>query len=157
MTLFPIASALATSPKGDWHAAAILRTEPRAWAESSRQAEYNAGKDERGPLTVGVALTREVGDDEAAKHSQRIALIGDGDFVSNTFIGNAGNLELGNRLVNWLSHEDAFVNIPARAAPDVQLNLSEARGLVIGFSFLLLIPGALLASGITIWMKRRKR
>jgi ABC-type uncharacterized transport system involved in gliding motility auxiliary subunit len=157
VTLFPIAAALATVPAPDWQAAPILRTEPRAWVETGRQAEYTAGKDTAGPLTLGVALSRELTGSDGVKRSQRVVITGDGDFLSNSFVGNGGNLELGNRLVNWLSHEDAFVNIPARAAPDVQLELTRNLSLAIGLGFLLVVPGLLLATGITIWVKRRKR
>ena len=43
-----------------------------------------------------------------------LAIVGDGDFLSNAYLGNAGNLELGLRLLRWLSREDRMLKIPPR-------------------------------------------
>jgi ABC-type uncharacterized transport system involved in gliding motility auxiliary subunit len=158
ITVFPMASALEGPGQGSWQASPLMRTEPRAWSESSREPRFDAGADAPGPLTIGIALDRQVkGQENAAVRSQRAIVVGDGDFLSNSFVGNGGNLELGIRLVNWLSHEDDFINIPARAAPDVQLEMTRTLSIIIGFGFLLVLPGTLLGYGIYIWMKRRKR
>jgi ABC-type uncharacterized transport system involved in gliding motility auxiliary subunit len=160
VSLLPTAAALDVKAPQGWQAAPLLRTVDRAWDEITpigSSVSFDAGKDRVGPLTVGAALTRELKEADGTSRTQRIVIIGDGDFLSNSFVGNGANLDLGDHLVNWLSHEDAFINIPARAAPDVRLDLSRNIGLFIGLGFLLVIPGALLTTGLVIWMKRRKR
>jgi ABC-type uncharacterized transport system involved in gliding motility auxiliary subunit len=160
IALLPTAAALALKPTEGWQPAPLLRTVERAWSETGAIAGsvgYDAGKDIGGPLTVGIALSRERKATDDTQATQRVVVVGDGDFLSNAFIGNGANLDVGNRLVNWLSHQDAFVNIPARAAPDVQLEMTKTSSLVIGFGFLVVIPALLLGSGIVIWLKRRKR
>ena len=79
--------------------------------------QFDKGKDIRGPLDLAVALTRA-----QDKHEQRVIVFGDGDFLANSFIANAGNLDLGMSLVNWLSQDDAYVNIPVKIARDRTLN-----------------------------------
>ena len=88
---------------------------------------------------------------------QRIIVIGDGDFLSNTYLGNAGNLGLGLNMVQWLSHDDATLNIRIKSAPDTSLVLGEVAQAVIGLGFLLGLPALLLLSGIIIWLLRRRR
>ena len=84
-------------------------------------------------------------------------VLGDGDFLSNAYLGNGGNLNLGMNIVNWLAHDDAFIAIPVKTAPDLSLNLSQTRYAVIGAGFLVVIPAMLAGSGLLIWLRRRKR
>lgn len=97
------------------------------------------------------------GSADADKKEQRIVVMGDGDFLSNTFLGNGGNLDLGLNLVNWLNHDDTLIAVGARTAPDTTLNLSRTATAVIGLGFLFFLPLLLLGFGLTIWLKRRKR
>jgi ABC-type uncharacterized transport system involved in gliding motility auxiliary subunit len=86
---------------------------------------------------------------------QRIVVIGDGDFLSNSFLGNAGNLDLGSKLVNWLTGDEQLIDVPARLARDTQLELSTYAQALIGLTALLGIPLALLVAGFGLWWRRR--
>jgi len=154
-TLFPEAQGISVQPPKGWEQQTIVDTAPGAWVETgplTGRIEFNAGQDVRGPINLGVALTRKLDERE-----QRVAVFGDGDFLSNTFIGNGGNLELGMNLVNWLSSDDAYINVPVRTAPDLSLTLSHNAQLIMLAGFLLILPLGLLGSGIGIWWRRRKR
>ncbi|QKQ25769.1 hypothetical protein HUE57_05325 [Candidatus Reidiella endopervernicosa] len=89
--------------------------------------------------------------------NQRAIVIGDGDFLSNSYLGNGGNLDLGLAMVEWLSHDDALITIRSRTASDTTLELSNTAMAVIGVGFLLVVPVGLLGVGLGIWLKRRKR
>jgi len=160
ITLFPQACALeVTAPEG-WQAEPLLTTLDRAWTEIgpiSGTIRFDQDSDERmGPLDIGYILTRESGDEDHPGQ-QRVAVIGDSDFLSNTYLGNAGNINLGLALFNWLNHDDRFIAITARTATDVNLELGKIAQAVIGFGFLFIIPLALLAAGVGIWWRRRNR
>jgi ABC-type uncharacterized transport system involved in gliding motility auxiliary subunit len=156
MTLFPHAVALQlNAPKG-WHGAILLDTHPSAWAETGAlngKIEFDKGKDIRGPLNLGVGLTRP----REENREQRVVVLGDGDFLSNRFLGNAGNLDFGMSLVNWLSQNDAYVNIPVRVARDRRLDLSPTALAFLGGVFRLALPLLLIGGGLTVWLRRRKR
>ena len=117
-----------------------------------------------GPLTVGVALVRpdpahrspEPPIRKAAASQQRVVVIGDGDFLSNTYLGNGGNLQLGLNIMNWLTLDDTLIVLRPKAAPDIHLDLSDGALALIAV-FLLVLPATLLVSGWLIWFRRRRR
>ena len=165
--LLPQAVALDVRPAEDWTAAVLLESQSRSWTETGPldgPMRFDPNSAERsGPLTVGVALVRPrlgaVPDSSppAAARQQRIVVIGDGDFLSNTYLGNGANLELGLNIFNWLTLNEAPILISPRAAPDPNLNLSEGALALIAAVFLIGLPGTLLASGGLIWFRRRRR
>jgi len=164
LSIFPFATPLLFEETNEWQAQPLLTTLPGTWNETSElagkiQPDAEAGERE-GPLDIALALTRSSGgegEESDSSSEQRVVVIGDGDFLSNNYLGNGGNLDLGLAIIEWLSHDDALISIPGRTAPDTQLNLSQTSMVVIGFGFLLLIPALLLGSGVVIWLKRRRR
>lgn len=158
-TLFPFAVGIDISTDTDagWISEPLLVTLPRTWAEAGGLGNGNVDFDEQqgdrlGPLTLGVALHREHQD-----RQQRVVVIGDSDFIANSYVGNGQNLDLALNVFNWLSEDDDLISITVRGAPDKQLNLGYASLIAISFGFLLVLPLGLLACGFTIWFKRRRR
>lgn len=153
--LFPHALGIGMNAPPGWRGTVLMDTGPNAWSETGPldgPARFDKGKDVPGPLNLAVALTREHGERE-----QRVVVVGDGDFLSNAFLGNVGNLDFGMSLINWLSHRDAYVSIPVKVARDRRLELSRGAQLAIAGGFLILLPLLLSVSGTAIWLVRRKR
>jgi len=152
LSLYPRAAALeAKAPEG-WTAQPLLQTLERTWTHSGPPEAQPSEGDRRGPLVIGYALSRE-----AAGGQQRVLAIGDGDFLSSAYLGNAGNLDLGLNLVRWATGQDRLLNIPAKTAVDLELNLSRTALMAIGFGFLLVLPAGLALTGGIIWWRRRRR
>jgi ABC-type uncharacterized transport system involved in gliding motility auxiliary subunit len=165
LTLFPHAVALEVDSPENWKAEPLLTTLDRSWTEIgpiSGTIKFDEDSDERmGPLDIGYAFTRSRNGKSAhtddSDGEQRVVVIGDSDFLSNAYLGNAGNVDLGLNLFNWLNHDDEFIAITARTAGDVNLELSRLAQTLIAFGFLFGLPLLLLGSGVTIWWRRRNR
>jgi len=154
ITLYPQAAAIEFVEGSDWLGDAFLISAANSWSETGDmvgQLVLDPGEDIPGPLNIGVMLGRTSNDKE-----QRVVVIGDGDFLSNAYLGNAGNLDLGLNLINWLSHDDNFINIPVKTAQDISLDLSPTTSAIIGLGFLFALPLLLLGAGFTIWWRRKR-
>lgn len=164
-TLYPQPVALAKRVPAHWEFTPILSSSAQSWNEVGRipaagEPEGNVrfdGSDGEiaGPLDFAFALTRPSA--RADGQEQRVVAIGDGDFLSNSFLGNGGNREFGTRVFDWLLADDALIEIPERVAPDRELNLSQGALGALSAFFLLGLPGLLIVSGLVVWRVRRRR
>ncbi|MFC5742521.1 GldG family protein [Dyella tabacisoli] len=161
-TLFPQVSALAQLAQSGWDVQAFLRSGPQSWTafhpidnEHPTDVRFDAAAGElKGPLDFGFALSRL--SPSPTKREQRAVVIGDGDFLSNTFLGNAGNRALGERVFDWLLGDDALVNLPPRGAPDRILQLSQSQLNAVSMGFMIGLPLLLLTiGGCIVWRRRR--
>lgn len=161
-TLFPQVAPLATRDNSSWRSQAFLSSGPRSWNElqpihnsQPSAVEYNADDELQGPLDFGLALSRAAPGQDRAE--QRAVVIGDGDFLSNSFLGNGGNGALGERIFNWLLGDDDLVTLPPRPAPDRHLQVSTTGLTLLAIGLLIALPLLLLAiAGVTAWRRRRR-
>ena len=172
-TLFPLARGISPltndSTVNNWQAEALFNSTGKSWTEvgglkEEMVFESSAG-DVAGPITIAVALHRpknspqpEHADNSlAASGSQRMVVIGDSDFLSDTYIGAGANLNLGLNIFNWLIGDDDFISVEVKPPADTKLTLDDTQLLVIGFGFFLVIPLMLLIIGFRIWFVRKNR
>jgi len=83
----------------------------------------------------------------------------------NTFVATQGNLDLGVNIVNWLAGDDSLITIQPKPLKDANVNIKPGILTWLIFLpifdkplglFMVVIPLALLVSGILLWLKRRK-
>jgi ABC-type uncharacterized transport system involved in gliding motility auxiliary subunit len=162
-TLFPQAAALAAISDARWKLMPLLRTGQKSWTRigaipkqgDAAAISYDPDHGEiAGPLDLGFALSRL--SPSPVKREQRVVALGDGDFLSNAFLGNGGNREFGQRVFDWLLQDDALIDLPDKGVPDRQLQLSQGALGVIGLGFLIGLPGLLLVAGGVIWWRRKR-
>jgi hypothetical protein len=172
--LFPLVRGLSfkSDAAGGWKAQPLLVTSAESWLETGAlegQITLDEDKgDTKGPLTLGVTLTREAkkaapaadvtAPEAPPKESepQRVAVIGDSDFLSNAYLGQLGNSLLGLNLAQWAASRDTQLNIDIPKAPDRALVLPAWGLYTIYFGFAFLLPAALLGFGVTRWVIRRR-
>lgn len=146
----------AAETENEWRHQILLDTKASAWSETGAlggSIRFDKGKDIAGPLNIAVTISRK-----RDKNEQRVAIVCDGDFASNAFIlKNGANLDFAMSITNWLSNDDAYINIPVRTVADQTLQMSVVMRNTLMALFAIIIPLLLVASGITIWLQRRKR
>ena len=156
-TLFPISNAIDFNKESPWTITPLLITLPGSWSETAgftMDVEFEPKKgDIEGPHTPGLALERNTDNNL----SQRIVIIGDSDFLANTYIGAGANLALGLNILNWLNTDDTLIAIHPKSAPDLTIELNDSETAIIGLGFLVILPLLLSGTGVFIWQKRRKR
>lgn len=154
-SLYPQAAALTAIQPNAWHITPLLQTLTHSWNETGPLKGEIQRNQERGellgPLTIGYALH-----DQQPHREQRIIVIGDGDFLSNSYLMNAGNLDLGLSLIRWLAKDDQMLGIPAKEPQDRELHLSHLLRGIIGLGWLIAMPMLLLVTGgIIAWRRNR--
>ena len=162
-TLFPEAhqvTALGTDENG-WKVSNLVEVAPNGWLMAGKLAkdakpEFNEKTDKRGPINIGVALERIYG-----KKGQRVVVMGNANFLSNTFITNGGNLDLGVNIVNWLAGDDQLITIQPMPLKDINVTIPDSdSGRLVAWTvfhgFQYFLPLAMMIAGFYFWWKRRK-
>lgn len=161
-TLFPFATAIEkdsqdSESENNWKYQPLLGTLPTSWLESGEiqgDVKFDDKGDKPGPLDIGMVLTRQIENEDGKE--QRVIVLGDSDFMQNSYIGQGSNLEFASNLFNWLSEDDDLLSLKANIAPGTTLNLTTAGRIGLGALWLVL-PLALFVFGLVRWMRRRKR
>ncbi len=162
-TLFPEAHEVTAHGNDDngWKVSNLVEVAPNGWLTSEKLAKdvkpvFNETKDKKGPINIGVALERTYG-----KKGQRVVVMGNGNFLSNTFITNGGNLDLGVNMVNWLAGDDKLITIQPMPLKDINMTIPDTdSGRIIAWTvfhgFQYFIPLGMMIAGFYLWWKRRK-
>ena len=165
-----------------WDAQPLLQTGERSWLETGPPTQTTITYDPKtgdkpGPLTIGLTLTRQVAANDAAQpeakadpkadaakkdekkdmRTQRVAVVGDSDFLADANLSALGNKQLGLNIFQWLASRDALLNIDVPKAPDTSLYLPGWATWLVAVGYTLVLPILLLGYGITRWVRRRRR
>jgi ABC-type uncharacterized transport system involved in gliding motility auxiliary subunit len=127
-TLFPEAHEIdaKASYEFGWKVGRLVDVAPNGWLESEKivnggknqKAVFDEKTEKRGPINIGVALERIYG-----KKGQRVVIMGNGNFLSNTFITNGGNLDFGVNIINWLTGDDNLITIQPMPLKDINVTI----------------------------------
>lgn len=162
-TLFPEAhqvTAKGTDENG-WKVSNLVEVAPNGWLSAKKLAKdakpvFDEKNDKRGPINIGVALERTYG-----KKGQRVVVMGNANFLSNTFITNGGNLDLGVNIINWLAGDDNLITIQPMPLKDINVSIPDTdQGRLVAWTvfhgFQYFIPLGFMIAGFYLWWKRRR-
>ncbi|MFD1122000.1 GldG family protein [Methylophilus flavus] len=162
-TVFPEAHEVDGRASDDlgWKVGRLIDVAQNGWLESDKipagaqnlKVRFDHGKDKPGPINIGVALERQYG-----KKGQRVVVIGNANFLANTFITNGGNLDLGINIINWLAGDDRLITIQPMPLKDININIPSGSiaALIVGYGTQYVLPVVILIAGMFLWWKRRK-
>lgn len=162
-TVFPEAHEIDGRASDDlgWKVGRLIDVAQNGWLESDKipagaqnlKVRFDQGKDKAGPINIGVALERQYG-----KKGQRVVVVGNANFLANTFITNGGNLDLGINIINWLAGDDRLITIQPMPLKDININIPSGSiaALIVGYGTQYVLPVIILIAGCFLWWKRRK-
>jgi ABC-type uncharacterized transport system involved in gliding motility auxiliary subunit len=135
----------------------LAKTSTRAWGETdlkalaTGKAEYNAGADHQGPITLAVA-----GINSTTKG--RVIVVGDSDFANSNAFNQYGNGDFIVNSIDWVTEQENLINLTVKQ--ETQRMILPATTATIGLVFLgsvILLPGLTALAGILVWLQRRRR
>ncbi len=153
-SFFPLARQIGSTESGEWRVAPLIEVAQRGWVETGKldgNIAFDKNRDFPGPVNVAAAFERAVGD-----RSQRVVVVGTGEFLANAYLGNVGNLDLGVNIINWLAGDDRMITIQPRPAPDSSLDIEPLSFYIMAFTFVIGLPLAFTITGVVIWWRRRR-
>lgn len=149
---------------------------------TASHAAFDAGRDQPGPLTLMVLVTRRpvvsgTRTTDAGTHQDgnrglprsvspdgvltqladrsRIAVVGDSDFATNSFFHILGNGNLFLNTINYLAAQDNLIGIEPRTYDLPRVNLTNRQMQATFFLTVLLIPFLLAVVGTVVWWRQR--
>ena len=135
----------------------LADTSPVSYLETGSAATtFDEDEDLPGPITVAAAADRSSNDGEQIRRT-RVVVVGDVDFATDAFVGEAGNATLFVRSVEWLTLGEDLAAISPNLPADRPLRLTTARVAYARLVLAGLVPAVFLLSGAMVWAARRHR
>ena len=120
------------------------------WEAKQKELKFEQGKDQSGPLTLGVAEEQKNGPKTA-----RLAVFGNSAFAANAFLTQASNGDLFDNTVNWLAQDENLISIRPKTHTDRRVLFTRVQERLFFWFSLALVPGTVLVAGVVLWWKRR--
>jgi ABC-type uncharacterized transport system involved in gliding motility auxiliary subunit len=140
----------------------LFKSNPNSWGETdlkSKEASYDPSSDLKGPLSLAVAVTKEVkpASDKASAVKARLVVGGTSNFAINSYFGAQGNGNLFLNMVSWLAQDEDLISIRPKPVQDRRILLSQSQLSRLLLFTVLLLPGIVLVIGISVVWNRRRR
>lgn len=151
-------------------AIASTTSKTQSWAESNRNLaiEYNQETDTAGPVAISYVVLEE----HKAKENKtliespyatvkpisdtRLIIFTDADFLTNVYINQYSNAQMGLNVVNWLAELDyqTFLNTKAVKVERLDLTSQQKRQVVVILFFTIFF---FVIAGIVVWLQSKRR
>ncbi|MBI5150003.1 MAG: GldG family protein [Candidatus Omnitrophica bacterium] len=136
-------------------ASLVLTASPeQSWGETNRNllVKYDNLLDRPGPVPIAFVVWEPKQGDE--KSDTRMAVFTDADFLSNAFIKQYSNAQMGLNVLNWLSELDyqAFIDRKEIKVENLDLTSWQKRAVAV---ILFAMPLLIAAGGVMMWMRQR--
>ena len=154
-----VLEATTTAPQGltvTW----LAKTFPTAWGESDFEG-IKKGKIARkanapsGALTVAFAVEGKKANSKATRNT-RLVVFGTSFFGSNAYTPFGANYNFFMNSISWSLEDESMISIRPRENNESKLLMSGAVFKMIFFVTVILVPAGILATGLVVWLRRRR-
>ena len=159
-TYFPTARTLelAESLGGNMTQTSLVQTASNSWGETDFEAllsqgavSMDAGQDSAGPLTLAASA-------EDASTQARVVVFGDADFAANADYFQVGNGDLLINSIDWAAGQESLISLtPKETTQRFVVPPSRQVALLIALLTVVGIPGAVVALGVSTFVRRRRQ
>jgi len=163
MTFFPLARSIEPSKEtvSGVTVTTLFKSNSNSWGETDLKhsdATFDEKADLKGPLSMAVAVNKEVqpATENRAAVTARMVVVGNSDFAAVPYFQMQGNGNLFLNMVSWLAREEDLISIRPKAPEDRKVIMSEGQQRMLQILVLIVLPGAVLVSGIIVWTRRRR-
>jgi ABC-type uncharacterized transport system involved in gliding motility auxiliary subunit len=151
-TAFPLARTLEVKSADKTSVEKLFSTSDNSYATtnlSSNAIRIDTKKDKKGPLALAAAGTY------SGPTQGRFVVVGSSLWISNGFLRFNGNRDLFLNMVNWLTSDEDLISIRPKEPENQQLNISGQKMQVLFWLSVVLLPMAVIGSGMVTWWRRR--
>jgi ABC-type uncharacterized transport system involved in gliding motility auxiliary subunit len=155
MTFFELARTVSQADKNkfDPQVTELLKTSARSFTIPNlkqKEVSFDPKTDTAGPLSLGVAASKKVGDNSA-----RLVVIGDSAYAENQWLGQQHNGDLFFNSIDWLAQDENLISIRPKSSTNRRVTLTSAQAAVLRWLDLIFLPAFVIIAGVAIWWKRR--
>ena len=132
----------------------LTTSKDSSWGETNRtlDVKYNEGVDVPGPVPIAFVIwePKYKGKDS----DTRMAVYTDSDFLTNIYIDQHSNAQMGVNVVNWLIEEDYKTFLSKEHVEVPRLDLTSGQKNIIKIT-LVAVPSVILLLGLFVWFRTR--
>ncbi len=140
-----ITSLIMTSPSASYGETDL------ASLQNQQQPVFDANADFRGPLTLAASA-------QNSTTNSRVVVFGDSIFATDQGFGYAGNGDIFVNSVDWAAQQGNLINLTPHPAITRTFNPpGQLTFILIAILSVFVIPGLIVAAGISNWLARRRR
>jgi hypothetical protein len=135
----------------------LLFTSEKGVALEMIDEEGKSHRQRRGQIPLAVAVEKGgIQGVSADRGATRIVVFGSSVSLGNAALNYAANADFATLAMNWLLNRDVLLSeIPPRAITEYRLTVTDKQMRTMRWVFLAGAPGAALAIGCIVWLKRR--
>jgi ABC-type uncharacterized transport system involved in gliding motility auxiliary subunit len=134
----------------------LIYTSENTWGETDvnsidKGVSFDSKTDIQGPVSVAIAANDQ-------KSGAKVVVIGDSDFTKDKSFATYGNADFMVNSIDWAAKQDNLLNLTPKN--HTQRSLVPPQDLTMGLILLgvvFIIPGLIIALGISTWIQRRNR
>ncbi len=160
VTIMPQARSLEVSqkPPQDVALTSLITTSQQSWGEtdlaslqSNQQIGFDQGTDKAGPVTLAAS-----GENSTTK--ARVVVFGNSVFATDKGFDAYANGDIFVNSVDWAAQQGSLINITPHTAITRTFNApSQLQFIIILLGSVIVIPGLVVAAGISNWLAHRRR